>query len=201
MKNRDRIHLYHSEDDMDKSSLGAYEQKLKMLLYEWEKVYTYGDAESMCTDGIILNRYRKEILQLKSKLNLLGSKLVCEIPEIMPEEYMAQADTIRTQALKALEEYQGSSDYRYLMAKLFCMSKKQREQTGVMEIYGKVHSLLNAVSEDNLVVMRELGVPGMLRERECKKSPFYSAQNNRDTKKTGSKDGRGLADTGAVKYL
>lgn len=37
--------------------------------------------------------------------------------------------------------------------------------------------------------------------RECKKSPFYSAQNNRDTKKTGSKDGRGLADTGAVKYL
>ena len=29
MKNRDRIHLYHSEDDMDKSSLGAYEQKLK----------------------------------------------------------------------------------------------------------------------------------------------------------------------------
>ena len=146
MKNRDRIHLYHSEDDMDKSSLGAYEQKLKMLLYEWEKVYTYGDAESMCTDGIILNRYRKEILQLKSKLNLLGSKLVCEIPEIMPEEYMAQADTIRTQALKALKEYQGSSDYRYLMAKLFCMSKKQREQTGVMEIYGKVHSLLNAVS-------------------------------------------------------
>ena len=165
MKNRDRIHLYHSEDDMDKSSLGAYEQKLKMLLYELEKVYTYGDAESMCTDGIILNRYRKEILQLKSKLNLLGSKLVCEIPEIMPEEYMAQADTIRTQALKALEEYQGSSDYRYLMAKLFCMSKKQREQTGVMEIYGKVHSLLNAVSEDNLVVMRELGVPGMLRDQ------------------------------------
>ena len=37
MKNRDRIHLYHSEDDMDKSSLGAYEQKLKMLLYEWEE--------------------------------------------------------------------------------------------------------------------------------------------------------------------
>ena len=44
MKNRDRLHLYHSADDMDKSSLEAYEQKLKMLLYEWEKVYTYGDA-------------------------------------------------------------------------------------------------------------------------------------------------------------
>lgn len=78
---------------------------------------------------------------------------------------MAQAEKIRTQALKALEEYQASSDYRYLMAKLFCMSKRQREQTGVMEIYGKVHSLLNAVSEDNLVVMRELGVPGMLRDQ------------------------------------
>lgn len=89
MKNRDRIHLYHSEDDMDKSSLGAYEQKLKMLLYEWEKVYTYGDAESMCTDGIILNRYRKEILQLKSKLNLLGSKLVWALPHIYSGTVMA----------------------------------------------------------------------------------------------------------------
>lgn len=28
-----------------------------------------------------------------------------------------------------------------------------------------LHSLLNAVSEDNLVVMRELGVPGMLRDQ------------------------------------
>ncbi len=52
--------------------------------------------------------------------------------------------------------------FRSLMAKLFCMSKKQREQTGLTEIYGKVQSLLNAVSEENLVVMRELGTPGML---------------------------------------
>lgn len=82
MKNRDRIHLYHSEDDMDKSSLGAYEQKLKMLLYEWEKVYTYGDAESMCTDGIILNRYRTgarvyEISNIRVECVDLQSGLIC----------------------------------------------------------------------------------------------------------------------------
>ena len=58
MKNRDRIHLYHSEDDMDKSSLGAYEQKLKMLLYEWEKVYTYWP---LSWDGINNNKREKSL--------------------------------------------------------------------------------------------------------------------------------------------
>lgn len=165
MKKSDKIHLHHFADDMDKGSLEKYEQKLKVLLYEWEKVYAYGDAESMCTDGIILNRYRQEILQIKGQLDYLGSKVSYEIPKIMPETYMAQAETIRTQALKAAEEYRASPDYRYLMAKLFYMSKKQREQTGALGVYGKVQSLLDAVSEDDLVVMRELGIPGMFLEQ------------------------------------
>lgn len=53
---------------IDSCSLEIWEQKLKILLYAWEKVYTYGDAESMCTDGIVLNRYRQEILHAKSHL-------------------------------------------------------------------------------------------------------------------------------------
>lgn len=44
--------------EIDSCSLKISEEKIKILLYAWEKVYTYGDAESMCTDGIILNRYR-----------------------------------------------------------------------------------------------------------------------------------------------
>lgn len=46
--------------EIDSCSLKISEEKIKILLYAWEKVYTYGDAESMCTDGIILNRYRQE---------------------------------------------------------------------------------------------------------------------------------------------
>lgn len=41
--------------EIDSCSLKISEEKIKILLYAWEKVYTYGDAESMCTDGIILN--------------------------------------------------------------------------------------------------------------------------------------------------
>ena len=61
--------------EIDSCSLKISEEKIKILLYAWEKVYTYGDAESMCTDGIILNRYRQEILHVKSHLENLGSEL------------------------------------------------------------------------------------------------------------------------------
>lgn len=151
--------------EIDSCSLKISEEKIKILLYAWEKVYTYGDAESMCTDGIILNRYRQEILHVKSHLENLGSELSYAVPEKMPEEYMAQAETIRTQAQKAAEVYFASDDYRYLMTKFSYLNKKQRSETGVTEVYGKVQSLLNAVDEDNLVVMRELGTPGMLWEQ------------------------------------
>lgn len=151
--------------EIDSCSLKISEEKIKILLYAWEKVYTYGDAESMCTDGIILNRYRQEILHVKSHLENLGSELSYAVPEKMPEEYMAQAETIRTQAQKAAEVYFASDDYRYLMTKISYLNKKQRRETGVTEVYGKVQSLLNAVDEDNLVVMRELGTPGMLWEQ------------------------------------
>lgn len=150
---------------IDSCSLEIWEQKLKILLYAWEKVYTYGDAESMCTDGIVLNRYRQEILHAKSHLENLGSKLSYTVPKKMPEKYMAQAETIRTQAQKSAEDYFSSDDYRYLMAKFSYLNKKQRNETGVTEVYGKVQSLLNAVAEDDLVVMRELGTPGMLWEQ------------------------------------
>lgn len=151
--------------EIDSCSLKIWEEKIKILLYAWEKVYTYGDAESMCTDGIILNRYRQEILHVKSHLENLGSELSYAVPEKMPEEYMAQAETIRTQAQKAAEDYFASDDYRYLMTKFSYLNKKQRSEAGVTEVYGKVQSLLNAVDEDNLVVMRELGTPGMLWEQ------------------------------------
>ena len=151
--------------EIDSCSLKISEEKIKILLYAWEKVYTYGDAESMCTDGIILNRYRQEILHVKSHLENLGSELSYAVPEKMPEEYMAQAETIRTQAQKAAEVYFASDDYRYLMTKISYLNKKQRSETGVTEVYGKVQSLLNAVDKDNLVVMRELGTPGMLWEQ------------------------------------
>ena len=67
--------------EIDSCSLKIWEEKIKILLYAWEKVYTYGDAESMCTDGIILNRYRQEILYVKSHLENLGSELSYAVPE------------------------------------------------------------------------------------------------------------------------
>ena len=51
---------------------GAWEQEFARLSYEWEKVYAYGDADSMCTDGAILNRIRQELIEMKEKLDAMG---------------------------------------------------------------------------------------------------------------------------------
>lgn len=63
--------------EIDSCSLKISEEKIKILLYAWEKVYTYGDAESMCTDGIILNRYRQEILHVKAIWKTLKRTVLC----------------------------------------------------------------------------------------------------------------------------
>lgn len=46
---------------------------------------------------------------------------------------MAQAETIRTQAQKAAEDYFASDDYRYLMTKFSYLNKKQRSETGDLD--------------------------------------------------------------------
>lgn len=142
----------------------AWEQEFFRLSYEWEKIYAYGDMDSMCTDGIILNQIRQELLRIKKKLEDLETVTECKIPPEMEAGYMAKAEQIRTQAQTAVQEYLALEEYRYVLVSLPKMTRKQKQETHAREIFGKVQSLVNALAEDNLVVLREYGSPGMLTE-------------------------------------
>ena len=139
-------------------SPGAWEQEFVRLSYEWEKVYAYGDAAGMCTDGVILNRIRKELLEIRKKLDVKGADERLTIPPEVPKSFMACADEIRTQAQCAVQEYLAMEEFRYMQAVLPKLTPKQKKGTRVMEVSGKVMGL----AEDNLVVLREYGSPGML---------------------------------------
>ena len=75
----------------------VWEQEFARLSYEWEKVYAYGDADSMCTDGAILNRIRQELIEMKEKLDAMGGGGVSAIPPEVQKGFMACADEIRMQ--------------------------------------------------------------------------------------------------------
>ena len=67
---------------------GAWEQEFARLSYEWEKVYAYGDTDSMCTDGVILNRIRQELSELKEKLDVAGTDGEWLIPPEAEKSFM-----------------------------------------------------------------------------------------------------------------
>ena len=142
----------------------VWEQEFARLSYEWEKVYAYGDADSMCTDGAILNRIRQELIEMKKKLDEMGGGGVLAIPPEVQKGFMVCADELRMQAQSAVQEYLALEDYRYMQAVLPKLSPKQTRETRILEISGKVRSLADALAEDNLVVLREYGTPGMFSE-------------------------------------
>ncbi|MEY8495970.1 hypothetical protein AALC16_23640 [Lachnospiraceae bacterium 29-91] len=140
----------------------TWEQKFSRLSYEWEKTYAYGNPDSMCTDGILLNRIRQELLKTQQELEENGTSAKLLIPPKMQEGYVACADQIRIQAQSAVKEYLASEEYRYVLTVLPKLSPKQKRETGAAEVYGKVQSLVDALEEDNLVVLREAISSGML---------------------------------------
>lgn len=137
-------------------------QKFSRLSYEWKKTYAYGNPDSMCTDGILLNRIRQELLKIQQELEESGVPAGYKIPPKMQEGYVACADQIRIQAQSAVKEYLASEEYRYVLTALPKLSPKQKRQTRALEVFGKVQSLVDALEEDNLVVLREAVSSGML---------------------------------------
>lgn len=140
----------------------VWKQEFARLSYEWEKVYSYGDAAGMCTDGVILNRIRQELLEIREKLDAMEDEHGLTVPPEVPESFMACVDEIRAEAQCAVQEYLAMEEYRYVQVILPKLTLKQKQDSHAMEISGKVMRLAEALAEDNLVVLREYGSPGML---------------------------------------
>ena len=140
----------------------VWKQEFARLSYEWEKVYSYGDAAGMCTDGVILNQIRRELLEIRKKLDAMEDEHGLTVPPEVPESFMACADEIRAEAQCAVQEYLAMEEYQYVQVILPKLTLKQKQDSHAMEISGKVMRLAEALAEDNLVVLREYGSPGML---------------------------------------
>lgn len=105
------------------------------LWVEWKHVLEYGADALRCTDGQILNGIRNRMVYWLSELALSEytmsdvreeaqmngidlDDMMMELPPVMDENYMKDADDILEKGARALRLYESSSDYQYIKDQL-----------------------------------------------------------------------------------
>lgn len=168
----------------EEKSVRDKRKKFRELSYEWEKVWKYGDRDKMWPDGVTLNRIREELIKMKGEEE---NDENMSIPEVVSNDYMANADKIREDTEYAIKKYLQNEDYQYLCQMKSRLTEQQREKSKIMLILGKIENLIRAMEEDDLVIMREYGEEGMFLNRitettQMIKSFINAEQAERDAK-------------------
>lgn len=105
------------------------------LWVEWKHVLEYGADALRCTDGQILNGIRNRMVYWLSELALSEytmsdvreeaqmngidlDDMMMELPPVMDENYMKDAESIMEKGTRALQLYESSSDYQYIKDQL-----------------------------------------------------------------------------------
>lgn len=105
------------------------------LWAEWKHVLEYGADALRCTDGQILNGIRNRMVYWLSELAISEytmddvreearmngmdlDDMMMELPPVMDENYMKDADDILEKGARALRLYESSSDYQYIKDQL-----------------------------------------------------------------------------------
>ena len=128
----------------------------------WKLLYEEGGQDPLYADGVNLSLTRNHIVYHKRKIEELCAELgrvkpeiyYRELPPEVPYDYMAQADSIRKQALDALRDYESSKSYIALCSKKKELGPKQREEICLAAVLGYVEELRRAIHEDDLIAMR-----------------------------------------------
>lgn len=101
------------------------------LWAEWKHVLEYGADALRCTDGQILNGIRNRMVYWLSELAISEytmddvreeaqmngidlDDMMMELPPVMDENYMKDAESIMEKGTRALQLYEMSQDYHYV---------------------------------------------------------------------------------------
>lgn len=137
-------------------------QEFQNLNYKWMKIKEYGDIGQMWADSVPLNEIRMSMIKLKEIILKFGKSFDGVIPPEVPEGFVANSDRIRITSKQAVENYLLSADYQYLKD---MESTLIHNQAQVLETLGRIQRLVEAIEQDDLVVLREYGIPGLYDRR------------------------------------
>lgn len=130
--------------------------RLDALYDEWSRVAACGGTRLLWADGKELNFIRAKIARYIEELNAEGYGEITEgreLPDIVNEAYMHNAEEIYAQAAEMLALYLANEDYRYLAENVPSLSISEQDvlRTRPAKLLGKIREFSDAVERKDLV--------------------------------------------------
>lgn len=130
----------------------------------WNEIYENGTSDPFYCDGTNLNLVRNHIIYGKRQIKAF----VTEHPELtipeevnsvfdpdeVPDNYMANPEKIIKEAKESLALYERDENYLYLLSINRELSAKEREKTSISAVLGYHNRLVEAIANNDLVLMR-----------------------------------------------
>lgn len=137
-----------------------YVKELHDAFERWEHLYHQGGHDPFWSDGTNMNLIRNHISYYKDKIEEIFSTETYpeiyyrELPPEMPQDYIARADEIRESAKLSLSLYKSDSDRLFLEKILNSLSKKNIQNTSILNVLSYKEVLEQAIQNDDLITMR-----------------------------------------------
>lgn len=130
----------------------------------WNEIYENGTSDPFYCDGVNLNFVRNHIHFAKRKIEKLVEEHKelsfpeeyekIEIPQEVSNDYMANPEKIIKEAKESLGLYERDENYLYLLSINRELSDKEREKTSISAVLGYHNRLVEAIANNDLVLMR-----------------------------------------------
>ena len=127
---------------------------------KWENIHVHGCSDPSWADGVNLNLIRNHIISYKQQMaGTLLEHLYLEIfnrplPPEVDNNYMANADNIRSRAVESLKTYQRDRYFLILQRLKNTIPPDVRKNVSFDIVLGYVSCLDSAIREDYLLALR-----------------------------------------------
>lgn len=181
----------------EKRKAAHYGRLLKHLFTEWNKVLKKGSSDHEVTDGFTLNRIRDEIMctmkEIAEKLpdGEYPEDFYAPVPDLMPSDYMADPEGIKENAKALYERISKCREWNWLLEWEGEIAENIKLKTDFYCLKGMVEKLALAISEDNLLVMKQYDDPDNLVVMilNCQSQTEYLHHKKEKAAKKESRDG------------
>lgn len=154
---------------MNKNNRKQYNDLLAALRAEyqkWQTIHDLGWQDPFTPDGANMKLVRDHIISFRKNIQELceeqdlpkPEELALPLPPVVPNNYMAGSENIRTDARNALKIYEEDIEYQYILQiRDLPDVQNGRAQKEIKATIRLVSSLRDAIEADDLLTMRQYG--------------------------------------------
>ncbi len=136
------------------------EEELQRAFDRWDELYAFGGHDPFWSDGCNLNLVRNHIRYYKKEIEVdcepqnYPAIYYRELPQEVPQDYMARSDEIRANAQKSVQLYKADKNYHFLLSQVNKLHPKHVKETCIRNVINYVKGLEQAIASGDLISMR-----------------------------------------------